>query len=120
MAIKAFTPESKVSEYQAPVDAEIAELIEAGENWEGEGIPASDFQVPTVDANRVKTLIQKRANAVGKTARIRGVEDDGKLDKDGKPVGNTVITFTLRPKDAARPGAGRPAGKSEDTETVAE
>lgn len=68
----------------------------------------------TVDANKAKNeqfKVQKAANELGKTARLRNTDDSnatqvGKSEK-GKPVyeGTVRLTFTLTSKHKARRGS---------------
>lgn len=56
--------------------------------------------VPTVDAPKHILKFQQAANAIGKTARKRMIEDITKGDEKG----NTKVTFTLTTKHAQRRG----------------
>ena len=91
----------KVSAYADLIKTELSDLLKAGDN------KATEFKVPTVDANKVRVEFAKAANDAGKTARIRVQENDGKVDKDGNPTGNTRFGITLTGRHAARAKAGK-------------
>lgn len=95
-----FVPEEKVNPYTTTV----AKLAEAGEDA---------AVVITVDANKASAeqfKFQKAANAIGKTARVRHVDDSGAevtgVKDNGKKIykGDVKITFTLTTKHKARRG----------------
>lgn len=82
----------KVPEKVNPYIQDVAELNAAGEG------KAGTITVPTKELTKARMLFGKAANAIGKTARLRNTEGDG------KPDGNTVLTFTLSPRHKARRG----------------
>jgi hypothetical protein len=119
MPIITFKPERRASEYDELIKTELAALVKATEAWEkdenrnADEQPATEFQVPTVDADKVHQYFAKAANEIDRTARARIKQSDGKVGKDvypeghrreGEqiPTGNTRFVFTLRGKDAPR------------------
>lgn len=84
--------------------------------------------VPVHDEGKTKLAVQKAANAIGKTARIRltdksGVKNLG-TDEDGNDIldGNVKIVFTLTKRHNARrgskPAEATPVAEGETVEAV--
>jgi hypothetical protein len=104
MPIIDFTPVTTPSPYAGLVATELAALVEAGDG------KATEFTVPTIDANKVSVLFAKEDNKINKTARFQVRESDGKTKKDKDadgnpidvPIGNTRFVITLAKKHASR------------------
>jgi len=95
-----FTPEVKENPYGEAIKS-LAEQNDPN--------AAITLRVDVNEASREQNLVQKAANAVGKTARLRH-KDESKVTTKGEgddavKSGTVALTFTLTEKHKARRGA---------------